>query len=107
MTPPRATPAARLPATALRPVGLPRPLGVGVSADGAPRTVARDVHGRESEAAVESIEEVWRVAEAWWRESPQSRTYYRVILVGGRPLTLFRDDRTGEWFEQSYSATAP
>ena len=37
------------------------------------------------------------------REAPQARTYYRVILEGGRPLTLFHDDATGAWAEQPYS----
>ena len=53
---------------------------------------------------VEQIDEIWRVAEAWWREAPQARTYYRVILQGGHPLTLFRDESTGAWSEQPYSA---
>jgi hypothetical protein len=85
---------------------LPRPLGIRADAEGFPVALARtDARGRSSrEAHVERIEEVWRVAEAWWRESSQARTYYRVILDGGRPLTLFRDDDTGAWFEQSYSA---
>lgn len=87
-------------------MGLPRLLGVRADAGGSPLAVARDdARGhRGSEARVENIEEVWRVAEAWWRESSQARTYYRVILDGGRPLTLFRDDDSGSWFEQPYSA---
>lgn len=59
--------------------------------------------GNGGEAPVVGIEEVWRIAEAWWREASQARTYYRVILEGGSPLTLFRDDATGAWFEQPYS----
>ena len=92
--------------TSLRPIGLPRPLSVRSDAEGSPVALARtDARGRHSrETHVERIEEVWRVSEAWWRESSQARTYYRVILDGGRPLTLFRDDDTGTWFEQSYSA---
>lgn len=67
--------------------------------------VRRDARGRgTSEAHVERTEEVWRVAEAWWREAAQARTYYRVILEGGRPLTLFLDEATGAWAEQPYSA---
>jgi hypothetical protein len=89
----------------LRPIGLPRRLEVRADIDAIPLAVTRiDARGRRGEEArVESVEEMWRLAEAWWRESSQARTYYRVILEGGRPLTLYRDD-TGGWFEQSYSA---
>ena len=91
--------------TSLRSIGMPRGLLVRVDASAHPIAVARaDARGqRHAESRVEQVEEVWRVAEAWWRESTQARTYYRVILEGGRPLTLFRDDATGAWFEQAYS----
>lgn len=95
----------RLPAsTSLRPIGLPRLVEVRVDDDGLPLAVTRmDARGRrDTEAAVEQIEEVWRVAEAWWREESQARTYYRVVLAGGRALTLFRDDILGVWAEQPY-----
>ncbi|MEZ4501114.1 MAG: hypothetical protein R3C39_00605 [Dehalococcoidia bacterium] len=68
---------------------------------------------------VKAVEEVWRVGEAWWRETPIGRTYYRVIVDGGRTVTLFRDEfaiappraleasaafeaTTSMWFEQHY-----
>lgn len=90
--------------TSLRPIGLPRPVAVRVDGGGLPLAVIRtDTHDRRgAEAPVEHIEEAWRVAEAWWRELSQARTYYRVILAGGRPLTLFRDHDSGVWFEQPY-----
>ena len=83
----------------LRPLGLPKHVTVEVDDLGLPRAVLRGDHP----VAVAVLEEVWRVAEAWWREAPQARTYYRVILQGGRPLTLFRDEATGAWSEQPYS----
>ena len=85
---------------------MPRGLVVRTGEDARPLAITRtDVRGRRGdEARVEQIEEIWRIAEAWWREASQARTYYRVILEGGRPLTLFRDDATGAWFEQPYSA---
>ena len=91
--------------TSLRSIGMPRGLAVRVDAGAHPLAVARaDARGRHgTEARVESIEEIWRVTEAWWREALQARTYYRVILEGGRPITLFHDDTTGAWFEQPYS----
>lgn len=104
----------------IRPLGLPRPLTVRTNARGEPVEVtlgtaegegtpgARRTEQRNGEPrAIEHIEEVWRVAEAWWREAPIRRTYYRVLIEGGRPLTLFRDDSgTSEdsttWYEQRY-----
>jgi hypothetical protein len=84
---------------------MPRAIVVRAGSDGMPLAVARsDMHGHTGrEARVESIEEVWRLAEAWWREAPQARTYFRVFLDGGRPLTIYRDDVTGVWAEQPYT----
>ena len=90
--------------TSLRPIGLPRPVEVRVDADTLPVALHRTApRGRRGDAIpIEQVEEVWRVAEAWWREAPQARTYYRDILAGGRALTLFHDDERGGWFEQPY-----
>jgi len=52
--------------------------------------------------AVAQVEDRWRISEEWWRETALERTYYRLILEDGRPLDIFLDDRTGEWFEQRY-----
>lgn len=90
--------------TSLRSIGLPRGLAVRVDASGTPVAVTRAARGRGVESRIEQIDEMWRIAEAWWRETSQARTYYRVILEGGRPLTLFLDEATGTWSEQSYSA---
>ncbi len=91
---------------ALRAIGLPRTLQVEADADTRPVAVTRaPSRGRTGvRSQVERVEDVWRIAEAWWRVGAQTRTYYRVTLDGGRPLTLFRDDVTGAWFEQPYSA---
>ena len=78
----------------LRPLGLPRPLRV--------RRVNGETHlrwrGREHRVA--EVQEVWRLAEEWWREEPLARTYYRLLLDGGQLLTVFRDGHSGEWFAQ-------
>jgi hypothetical protein len=84
---------------------MPRGLAVRVDASGTPVAVTRTDRRHAAETRVEQIDETWRIAEAWWREAPQVRTYYRVILEGGRPLTLFREEATGTWSEQSYSAS--
>jgi hypothetical protein len=88
----------------LRPIGMPLPVEVRVDSSGMPNSVTRrDARGRRTcELRVDSVEEVWRLAEAWWREPAQARTYYRVILEG-RPLTVYHDDVTGNWFEQPYT----
>lgn len=93
-------------AASLRAIGMPRALHVEVDADDRPVAVTRaPSRGRTGvRSQVEHIKDVWRVAEAWWRTGAQARTYYRVLLDGGRPLTLFRDDATGAWAEQPYSA---
>jgi len=86
-------------------------VSVRVDAHGLPWMVTRTgARGRlATPVRVEQVDEVWRVSEAWWREEPQARTYLRIILEGGRPLTLFHDDSPraeggGGWFEQAYSA---
>lgn len=89
---------------ALRPIGMPHGLVVHVDASGTPLAVIRMDRRDATETRIEQIDEVWRIAEAWWREAPQVRTYYRVILEGGHPLTLFRDEALDAWSEQSYSA---
>lgn len=96
--------AARHTSTGVRAIGLPLPVTVHVDASGLPISITRTGARRGSTDAqrVESVEEVWRIAEAWWREEPQARTYVRVILDGGRLLTVFRDERSGRWYEQRY-----
>lgn len=56
----------------------------------------------ESEAtgkSVESIIEVWRVDDEWWRE-PISRRCVEVILEGGKHVVLYEDLTTNDWFMQ-------
>jgi hypothetical protein len=92
----------------LRPIGLPRALFVREDGNHTPLAIARvDIRGRrKAEASVQSVEGMWRLTEAWWREAAQTRTYYRVIIDDGRPITLYRDDTTGAWFEQPYTEPA-
>jgi hypothetical protein len=91
-------------AAALRPLGVPRPVDVHADEEDAPIEVAVQRRGRRPEwRRVEQVDDAWRVAEEWWRDEPQERTYVRVRLEGGRPLTLFHDGLTGRWFEQPYA----
>jgi len=84
---------------ALQSLGMPRAIEVRTGADGLPVAVARLPRQWRR---VEQVDDVWRVAEEWWREAPQERTYMRLILEDGRALTLFHDGRTGAWYEQRY-----
>jgi hypothetical protein len=100
--------AARVTPQGLRPLGLPEPVEVRCGEDGEPLAVAprtrRSGGLLQSAVSVERIEEVWRVSEAWWREEAIARTYFRLVVSGGRPLTVFRDESAGEagWFVQRY-----
>lgn len=93
-------PRASLRAAGLRPLGLPQPLVVRVDAAGEPIEVAG--------VPVAEVQEVWRIAEEWWREIPLQRTYYRLLLAGDRLVTCFHDqteltpDAGDGWFEQHY-----
>jgi hypothetical protein len=85
----------------LRPLGLPAAVDVEIGADGLPGTV---LHAGQRHA-VTTVEALWRVVEAWWREDALVRTYVRVRLDDERVLTLFHDDRCvpqAGWYEQRY-----
>ena len=49
---------------------------------------------------VESIGEIWRVDDEWWRE-PINRRYIEVVMKGGKHVVLYQDLNSHEWFEQS------
>ncbi|MDA0350906.1 MAG: hypothetical protein O3A10_01690 [Chloroflexi bacterium] len=81
-------------------------LGIAVGPRGK-RRVARDARW----IAVLDVAEVWRIGEEWWREQPIRRTYFHVVVEGGRGVTVFRDELAvalggheagGGWFEQHY-----
>lgn len=54
---------------------------------------------RRAPRRVEQVVESWRIDDEWWR-APISRRYHRVILAGGRPMTLFQDLVEGKWYRQ-------
>lgn len=112
------------PSAALRALGLPLPIRVRTDEAGLPVELLVPRRGasplaQQSSAgarrhAVEAIEEVWRVAEEWWRERPVGRTYVRLLVDGGRPLTVYRDeaglfspDGDGQpaWYLQRYATS--
>ena len=81
-----------------RPLNRPRPLRVEAGGDGVP--VAVWLSGRRW--AVESVLERWRIDDEWWRQRPVSRVYYRLALVDGRVVTVYRDLASGGWARQAY-----
>lgn len=90
---------------ALSPLGSPRPAEVRLGGDGEPCELRRSRRRGAPSAplAVRRVEEVWRIAEEWWREAPLHRTYYRVVVEGGGAFTLFHDDTQppeSGWYEQ-------
>lgn len=89
-------------AAGLRPLNLPQPIAVEEDASGAPlRLNWRRGLVVSGPHAVAFIEERWRVVDEWWRADPVERDYFRLSLVGGRSVTVFRD-AAGGWHRQSY-----
>jgi hypothetical protein len=78
----------------LRALNLPRRVEVELDAQGRPAAVM-DEHRR----AVETIGEVWRVDDEWWRQ-PINRRYFDVVLEGGKHVVLYQDLTTNQWWGQ-------
>ena len=89
--------------TAFQPLNMPVAVDVRVSAEGRPIGVALARKGRRSNPMkVDRIVDLWDVEDEWWRKEPVRRRYFRVLLEGGRVVTLFRDLKSGSWFQQEY-----
>ncbi|KPJ96655.1 MAG: hypothetical protein AMS18_00540 [Gemmatimonas sp. SG8_17] len=95
----------------LRPLNLPQPAEVELDGQGRPTAVnsiqppnggtaeQREKGYGQERRAVESILEIWRVDDEWWRQ-PISRWYAEVVLEGGMHVTLYEDLMTGDWYIQ-------
>ncbi len=81
----------------IRPLNPPIPIDVRETGHQTPRAIKIKERWRR----VVSIVDVCNVDEEWWRQRPISRMYYRVILEGDRPLTVFRDMLDGVWYRQN------
>ena len=68
-------------------------------AKNAKKPISLRLHGRWFE--VESVEDIWRIDDEWWREEAVSRMYYRCAVDGGMSVTLFHDLINGKWYRQS------
>ena len=79
----------------LRPLKSPSPVRVRTDEEGLPVML----HQKGKRLQVMAIRERWRIDDEWWRD-PISREYYALVLEDGRPVILFRDLVTGEWYGQ-------
>lgn len=52
--------------------------------------------------AVESVVEIWRIDDEWWRDKPIARAYWRLALEDGRVVDVYRDLASGKWWRQAY-----
>jgi hypothetical protein len=76
----------------------PRAVEVEAAADGTPLRLRlgnawTDVH---------LTRRPWRIDQHWWRGTPLRRDYYEVAPEDGQPVTVYRDEVTGEWARQAY-----
>ncbi len=103
----------------LRPLNLPLPVKVVLDSAGLPARVSTScepaisspcpsnnaeqqnhiAQGDLAEKKVESILEIWRVEDEWWRE-PISRQCVEVILEGGKHVVLHEDLTNNNWYMQ-------
>lgn len=79
----------------LRALNVPRTVTVETSADGLPVTIGAAADAQQ----VDTVLEVWRIDDEWWR-TPITRRYVDVVLEGGAHVVLFEDLHTGAWFVQ-------
>ena len=94
----------------LRALNLPRAAEVRTDGDGLPVAArflsaqpgnsSRPPSEAEGWKPVETIVEIWRMDDEWWRK-PVSRLYVETVLEGGKRVLLYRDLVTGEWFVQN------
>ena len=64
----------------------------GAGDDGQPVTV----DSRDVDAVVES----WLIEDRWWTDRPLRRRYWELVTDAGANTIVFRDLRSGGWYEQ-------
>jgi hypothetical protein len=80
----------------LRALNEPQLVTVELDESGEPVTAGRP-DGQT--AKIECVNETWRIDDEWWRQAI-SRSYYEVMLEGGKRVVLFKDLISNEWFMQ-------
>jgi hypothetical protein len=81
-----------------RPVNAPVRIPVQVDPAGEPRAIG--LPGRRRSIPVTQVAERWRIDEGWWGPNALSRLYYRLVLVDGRLVTVYRDLVDETWWAQ-------
>ena len=81
----------------IRPLNLPQPIEVKADEFGWP--VAVRVGHRWLAA---QVVDRWRIDDEWWRERGVTRTYYLVLVEGGRLVTMYNDLGCNDWWRQEY-----
>jgi hypothetical protein len=79
----------------LRSLGTPRIIRVETDRAGFPVLI----HLKRRPRSVASVRERWRIDDEWWRQII-SREYFALLLEDGKPVTVYRDLRTEEWYLQ-------
>ncbi|HYK81557.1 MAG TPA: hypothetical protein VEU55_00310 [Gemmatimonadales bacterium] len=74
---------------------MPRRVAVELDAAGRPAAVTL----ADATLRVETVCEMWRLDDEWWRH-PIARRYAEVVLEGGKRVVLFEDLNAREWFLQ-------
>jgi hypothetical protein len=80
--------------------GVPRTIVLQPPDDETTSDRRRVMEGDGKSWRVETVGEIWRVDDEWWRH-PISRRYVEVILEGGKHTVVFEDLASGHWFIQS------
>ena len=72
-------------------------MGAMVQEDGDFRPLAVSLQGKV--LAVVSIDERVEEEAQWWEPEPLFRMHYQVTLEDGQQMTLFRNMKTGGWYQ--------
>ena len=87
----------------LRALNVPHQVAVELGDEGLPVAVNSEATHHALRAThrqtVESVGEIWRIDDEWWR-APIHRRYVEAILEGGKHVVLFEALMTGEWWMQ-------
>ena len=82
---------------AIKPLYLPSQIAVKEGKNHTPSTICLKRRWHK----VAGIEDLWTL-DLWWLPEPIERTYFQVTGDDGGQVTIFRDHKSGLWYQQSY-----
>ena len=82
----------------MRPLNVPQAVVVETDESGLPTVVVIDA-AESRPKVVETVVDVWKIEDEWWRNQI-SRRCTEVVLEGGKHVVLYEDQITGKWFLQ-------